>query len=86
MRPRSIFNRLTVTDESDDAQASCRYCDQPIRHYPHIGWIDVTPAVKAGTYDMCPVNDQTAEHLPGLSAGAPAVSMATTSGLGLDVS
>lgn len=64
MHRHDVLDKLTVTERSDDIQTSCRYCGSPIRHYAHIGWIDVTPSVRGGTYDMCPANGQTAEHLP----------------------
>jgi len=33
--------------------ATCRHCGHVIRRYREVGWVDTTPAVYGGCYDMC---------------------------------
>ena len=45
--------RLLVSDEPDSAAVRCQNCGHLIRHFDHIGWVDMTPAVRGGLYDFC---------------------------------
>ena len=54
--------RLAVHDDPDGPTAECRFCHHPIRHYPAVGWVDVTSVQSGGLYDFCVSND--GEHIP----------------------
>ena len=45
--------RYTRKDRPDSGAKTCRHCGHPIRHYPDVGWIDLTSPEKAGLYDFC---------------------------------
>ena len=45
--------RLLVSEKPDSPAVRCQNCRHLIRHFDHIGWVDMTPAVKGGLYDFC---------------------------------
>jgi hypothetical protein len=45
--------RLRTHDESDGPESVCAFCHHPIRHYPEVGWVDVTSVERGGLYDFC---------------------------------
>ncbi len=52
--------RSTVRDESpvvvfhqSSFDGECRHCHRPIALYDEVGWVDRTPPVIGGFYDMC---------------------------------
>jgi len=61
---RSFTHQVWARREPAEGDTSfCVLCGHPIRHYPFVGWVDLTPAVHGGTYDMCSNNDTAGNHL-----------------------
>lgn len=52
---------LAVRD-TPDGTTVCGACHHPIEHFAQVGWVDMVPAARGGTYDFCTTGD--GRHVP----------------------